>query len=131
LSNTTPARSWTDNNNNLIVDCNIKNGAAQGPGLAVPAVDNCAAVNLGTLGTAAPTTTVTDPALLGGWGVRPDDYQFGFAVQQQLGARVSVELSYRRRWQGNFTYTDNLNIPNFAADASGKITSATYTEYHI
>ena len=31
LTNTTPARSWTDNNNNLLVDCDIANGAAQGP----------------------------------------------------------------------------------------------------
>ena len=131
LSNTTPARSWTDNNNNLIVDCDIKNGAVQGPGLAVPAVDNCAAVNLGTLGTPAATTTVTDQRLLGGWGVRPDDYQFGFSVQQQIGPRLSVEVSYRRRWQGNFTYTDNLNIPNFVTDASGKITSSVYAEYRI
>ena len=87
-------------------------------------MDNCAAVNLGTLGTATATTTVTDQALLGGWGVRPDDYQFGFSVQQQIGPRLSVEVSYRRRWQGNFTYTDNLNIPNFIVDANGRIIPA-------
>jgi len=131
LSNITPARAWVDNDNDLQVDCNVANGAAQGPGTALPTVDSCAAVNLGTLGSATPSTTRTDEALLGGWGVRPDDYQWGVSVQQQVARGVSVEFSYRKRWQGNFTYTDNLNIPNYAVNANGSITSPAYTEYHI
>jgi hypothetical protein len=49
LSNVTPARAWVDNDNDLQVDCNVGNGAAQGPGTPFPTVDSCAAVNLGTL----------------------------------------------------------------------------------
>ena len=131
LTNTTPARSWTDNNNNLVVDCDSRNGAAQGPGLAVPSIDNCGAVNTGLLGTATPSTTITDPSTLGGWGVRPDDWQYGIAIQQRIARGVSVEVGYRRRWQGNFTYTDNLNIPNFAVDANGGVSTTAYTEYRI
>jgi len=131
LTNTTPARSWTDNNNNLLVDCDISNGAAQGPGLAVPSVDNCGAVNLGTIGSAAVSTTVTDPSTLGGWNVRPSDYQVGLGVQQQVARGVSVEVTWRRRTQNNFTYTDNLNIANFTTDADGNITSPVYTPYFI
>jgi hypothetical protein len=131
LTNTTPARSWVDNNNNLLVDCDIANGAAQGPGLGVPAIDNCGAVNLGTIGSAAVSTTVTDPSTLGGWNVRPGDYQVGVGVQQQVARGLSVEVTWRRRWQNNFTYTDNLNIPNYAMDADGNITTPVYTPYFI
>jgi hypothetical protein len=131
LTNTTPARSWTDNNNNLLVDCDIANGAAQGPGLAVAAIDSCGAVNTGLLGTATPATTVTDPSTLGGWSVRPDDWQYGIAVQQRIARGVSVEVGYRNRWQSNFTYTDNLNIPNFTVDGNGNFVTSAYTPYHV
>ena len=38
----------------------------------------------------------------------PYDWQFGVAVQQQILPRVAVDVSYNRRWWGNFFFTDNL-----------------------
>lgn len=43
-----------------------------------------------------------------GWGVRPGDWQIGVTLQQEVLPRVSVEVSYQRRWLQNFTVTDNL-----------------------
>jgi hypothetical protein len=45
--------------------------------------------------------------VLRGWGIRPYDWKFGVAVQQEILPRISVEVSYNRRWFGNFFYTDN------------------------
>ena len=55
-------------------------------------------------------TDTQDPALLAGWGVRSGDWQWGASIQRQLMPRVSVELSYLRRWLVNFVVTDNLAI---------------------
>jgi hypothetical protein len=101
-------RGWTDGNHNMIVDCNLLNPAAQN-NLATGG-DNCAAAT-GTgpnFGNSNPNLTVINPAILQGWGIRPYDWQFGASVQQQLMARVSLEVSYNRRWFGNFFVTDNL-----------------------
>ncbi len=45
--------------------------------------------------------------MLGGWGVRPGDWQIGASVQQELMPRVSAEVGYFRRWLTNFAVTDN------------------------
>ena len=45
-----------------------------------------------------------------GWGIRPYDWQTGVTVQQEVAPRVSVELSYNRRWWGNHFFTDNRAI---------------------
>ena len=50
------------------------------------------------------------PNLLNGWGIRPNDWQIGASVQQQLAPRVSVEVGYFQRWLQNFTATDNLPV---------------------
>ena len=51
-----------------------------------------------------------NPDVQHGWGVRPYDWQFGVAVQQQIVPRVAVDVSYNRRWWGNFFFTDNLAL---------------------
>ena len=48
--------------------------------------------------------------LLNGWGIRPNDWQIGASVQQQLMPRVSVEVGYFKRWLQNFTATDNTLV---------------------
>jgi len=101
-------RSWTDGNRNFVVDCNLLNPAAQNT-LATGG-DNCGAAT-GTgpnFGNTNPNLTVVNPAILQGWGIRPYDWQFGASVQQQLAPRMSLEVSYNRRWFGNFFVTDNL-----------------------
>ena len=81
------------------------NNAAQ----TVVGGDFCGAVANTNFGKAVLDTT-QDPALLSGWGVRSGDWQWGASVQQQIAPRVSVELSYLRRWLLNFVVTDNLAI---------------------
>ncbi len=51
-----------------------------------------------------------DPDLLSGWGVRASDWSFGVSVQQQLMARMSIEVGYYRRWFDGFTLNDNLRL---------------------
>ncbi|HEY9464822.1 MAG TPA: TonB-dependent receptor, partial [Vicinamibacterales bacterium] len=71
------ARGWTDGNRNYIVDCNLLNPAAQ-DNLAAGG-DLCAAVGGAGLnfGSPNPNSTTVNPDILGGWGVRPNDWQLG------------------------------------------------------
>jgi hypothetical protein len=102
------ARGWTDGNRNFIVDCDLLNTAAQNN--LASGGDLCAAVGGAGLnfGNANPNTTTINPEILGGWGVRPYDWQFGASVQHELLPRLSVEAAYNRRWWGNFFVTDNV-----------------------
>jgi hypothetical protein len=103
-------RGWTDNNGNRVVDCNLLNFNAQSPA-TTGSGDTCAALtgnslNFGKLGDA---TTTINPALLQGWGVRPNDWQWGLTLQQQIVPRVSLDVGYSRRWFHGVQVTDNLN----------------------
>jgi hypothetical protein len=102
------ARGWTDGNGNYVVDCDLLNPAGQN-NLATGG-DQCAAVGgVGlNFGNSNPNTTTINPAILGGWGVRPYDWQFGASVQHEILPRLSIEAGYNRRWWGNFFVTDNL-----------------------
>ncbi len=53
--------------------------------------------------------------------MRPYDWQFGASVQQELLPRVSLEVSYNRRWFGNFFVTDNIltKASDYNVDADG------------
>jgi hypothetical protein len=114
------ARGWTDGNRNFVVDCNLLNPALQ-DNLAAGG-DLCASVGGAGLnfGNANPNTTTINPEILGGWGVRPYDWQLGASVQHELVPRVSVEVGYNRRWWGNFFVTDNT-----------RTTAADYDVYSI
>ena len=103
-----PARGWTDGNRNFVVDCDLRNPALQDNTAA--GGDLCAAVGgVGlNFGNANPNTTTINPEILGGWGVRPYDWQIGASVQHELLPRLSVEFAYNRRWWGNFFVTDNV-----------------------
>jgi hypothetical protein len=104
---TSMSRNWTDNDNDKVIDCDILNPALQNP--ASGSVDTCGAITGNALRFANFQTGLTqiNPAILGGWGIRPYDWQFGVAVQQELLPRVSVEVAYNRRWWGNFFVTEN------------------------
>jgi hypothetical protein len=109
----TSNRAWTDNGN-FKPDCDLQNPLAQdnrasGGDLCGP-LDNQNFFAYKQSGSILSTATRIDPALLGGWGVRPYDWQFSAAVQQELMPRVSVEVGYSRRTWGNFTYTDNVAV---------------------
>ena len=99
------ARAWTDSNQNFVVDCNIANLAAQN--LSATGGDICGAGNA-TFGTNRPSAAY-DPDILGGWGHRQYNWEFSTGVQHELLPRTSVDLSYFRRWYGNFSVADNLS----------------------
>jgi len=105
---TTAARSWSDNNHNFVVDCDILNPAAQN----VAGGDSCGALTGDGLnfGKAGATLTQVNPDILRGWGVRRYDWEWGIDVQQELVPRVSLDVNYNRRSFGNFTVTDNRAI---------------------
>jgi Carboxypeptidase regulatory-like domain len=103
-----PARGWDDFNRNYQVDCDLLNPALQDT--RASGGDLCAAlggINL-NFGNANPNTTTINPEILGGWGVRPNDWQLGASVQHELIPRLSIEAGYFRRWWGNFFVTDNV-----------------------
>jgi hypothetical protein len=106
---TTTSRTWNDfffaegdpRRGNFVPDCDLALKTAN---------DECAAMNSQTFGTATRTTAAIDPKILNGWNVRPNDWQFGASVQQQVLPRLSVEAGYFKRWLNNFTVTDNLAL---------------------
>ena len=59
-------------------------------------------------GTSIATATTVDPALQSGWGKRENNWEFTAGVQHELTQSMSVELSYFRRWYGNFQVADDL-----------------------
>jgi len=63
-----------------------------------------------TFGTATQDDREHRSELLNGFGIRPNDWQIGASVQQQLMPRMSVEFGYFWRWLGNFTATDNTAV---------------------
>ena len=93
-------RGWTDANRNLVVDCNLLNPDANGECAAAVGT----ARNFGQAGAA----TQVDPAVLNGWGVRPNDYQTTVTVQHQIVPRVSADFSFTHRTFHGFFVTDDL-----------------------
>jgi hypothetical protein len=115
LVSTITTRPWTDNNGNYRVDCDVLNGQPQSPA-TTGSIDTCGVFSDLNFGRARPGTRLDD-AILGGWGSRPHDWQFGVSVQQELMPRVSVEAGYYRRWWPIFGAADTTdNINTTAAD---------------
>jgi hypothetical protein len=90
-------RGWTDANNDRVAQCDFLNPAANG---------ECQAWSNLNWGRQAPGTTV-NPDSLQGWNKRNWDWQFSAGVQHELVSRVSLDVSYSRRWWGNFNVTQN------------------------
>ena len=100
-------RSWKDTNGNFRPDCNLANTGAQD--LSATGGDICGALSqpLGALN----ITTAFDPAILHGWGVRPNDTEVDVGISQALTRRMSVDVQYSNHWFGNFFATQNLTQP--------------------
>ena len=131
-------RGWTDLNNNRVVDCDFNNFADH----TVAGGDRCFALASGAqfgrdprvTGVGFTTTHCgrTDPGiaqavldycnqedqnLISGWGKRQYDWQWNVGVQHEVMPRLSAEVSYHRRWYGNFTLNNNLNLSNADYDS--------------
>jgi hypothetical protein len=94
-------RSWTDINNDRVVNCDLLNPALNGECQAATGT----APNFGRLGAA----TIVDPGVLHGWGVRPNDWQYTATLQHELIPRMSADVSYTHRSFHGFFVTDDLN----------------------
>ena len=106
---TNASRTIIDFNGNHIPDCNLLDPNPNG---------ECIAADLGNF--ANPNaSTIVNPNVLHGWGVRPYDWQYGVSVQQEVAPRTSVEIGYARRSFHNFFVYDNINL---AASDFDKVT---------
>jgi hypothetical protein len=97
-------RTWTDANTNFLPDCDLNN--LQQQDLRAGGGDFCGIVSNTRWGQNVLTNNY-DPDLLKGWGVRPSDWDYSAAIQQQVLRRLSVEVSYNRRAFRGFTVQDN------------------------
>jgi hypothetical protein len=93
---TTTTRVWNDNGD-YVANCDFMNPNPNG---------ECREWANLNWGNPVQTTTV-NPEVLEGWGVRNWDWQFSAGVQQEIAPRMSVDVSYSRRWWGNFFVTHN------------------------
>ena len=93
-------RSWTDPNGDRIAQCDFLNPLTN---LECGPWSN---LNWG----ASVATTRVNPAVLEGWGVRNSDWQFGVGVQHEILPRMSIDVSYNRRWWNNFFTTNNAAL---------------------
>jgi len=105
---TTVTRSWNDSlypvddprRANYVPDCDL---------ISLEANGECGRVSDLSFGQPIPSTSI-DPRITTGWRNRPYQWEFSAAVQQQLAARVSMNVGYFRRVFGNFGVTDNLLV---------------------
>ena len=90
VNNTT--RPWTDANND---------GIPQVSELGALANNAFGSVNIATR---------FDPETITGFGNRRANWEFTAGITHELMPRVSIDVSYYRRVQKNFTVTDNLDV---------------------
>ena len=95
-------RTWNDRgglgiNNDYVPQCNLLNTAANG---------ECGPMDNQNFGKEFFTRTF-DPDFINGFGKRPNNWEFGISVQQEIASRVGVTAGYFRRSFGNFYTLDN------------------------
>ena len=100
-------RAWTDANQNFTPDCDLLNPDAQD--LRSSGGDLCGVLSNRRFGENVLTNTF-DPNLLEGWGVRPSDWDIGVTLQQRVGARSSLHVTYTRRAFRGFSVVDNVAL---------------------
>ena len=87
-------------NRDYVPDCDLSLAGANG---------ECGALANSNFGTVNPGASF-DPEIIAGWGKRFYNWEFSGGIQHQLLAGVSLDVSYYRRWFGNFTVTDNTLV---------------------
>ncbi len=102
---TAATRSWTDQNKNFVVDCNLVTTGASDA--TATGGDRCGALSNSNFGTLNPGFTYSNELMT---GLRPWDYQFGVAVQQQLTSRIALEVQWNKRWFDGYYVSRNTAI---------------------
>lgn len=103
----TANRSWNDANRNFIPDCDLVNVQANG---------ECGRLSNTAFGLTRPGATY-DMDLVRGFGKRLYNWEFSAGVQHELMPRVSGDVTYFRRWYGNFAVTDDRAVAATDFDA--------------
>jgi hypothetical protein len=93
-------RSWNDANGNFVPDCDLFNPATNG---------ECGGMSNRNFGSTQPGTSY-DPDILSGWGKRNFNWQFSAGIQRELLPRMALDVTYFRRWYGNFNVMDNRAV---------------------
>ncbi len=115
------SRTWNDLNGDKVVNCDLNNRFANGEctnnGAAPTAAQLAAGCSdaAGALGCTVPVALVDQSirsSADGGalWNTRGYNWEFSVGMQREILPRVSVDVSYFRRWYGNFTATDNQAV---------------------
>jgi hypothetical protein len=99
-------RSWTDANNDFVVNCDLLNQSANG---------ECGPGNPFFGKSTSPLTI--DPSTTDGWNKREYSWDLTLGVNQQIAPKVSVEVNYIRRSWGNLQTTVNRAITPADFDA--------------
>ncbi|HEY7185035.1 MAG TPA: carboxypeptidase regulatory-like domain-containing protein [Vicinamibacterales bacterium] len=110
----TDTRTWTDNGDFTIFNAD---GTVQSNELG-PSTSS-------TFGKLVPSTTSTDPKVLSGWFVRPNNWEYTISMQHELMPRVALTAGYYRRSFGNQTVIDNQLTDASSYDGPFCITAPT------
>jgi hypothetical protein len=100
-------RAWNDANQNFVPDCDLSTPGSQD--LRASGGDVCGVLSNVNFGRNVLSNTF-DPRILRGWGVRPSDWNVAASMQQQIGSRSSVDVTYSRRSFDGYTVVDNLAL---------------------
>ena len=102
-------RTWNDTstfpagdprNGNYVPDCDLTSRVSNG---------ECGAFANSAFGSTVIRNRYTDDVLKG-WGVRPDVWQSGVSLQQELRSGIGVRLGYFRTSLGNYRIGDNVLV---------------------
>jgi hypothetical protein len=97
---TSATRTWADANRDFVPQCDLLNVRANG---------ECGALSNENFGTTV-TNLTYDTNMLTGWGKRNFNWEFSAGVQRELVPRISADVTYFRRWYGNFVLVDDLAV---------------------
>jgi hypothetical protein len=97
---TSTSRTWNDANGNYLPDCDLHNPLANG---------ECGPDSNRLFGTVNVNTRYAD-AVLNGFGVRPKNWQFNTALQQQLWPGAALNVAYYHTWNTHLFVTANQAI---------------------
>jgi carboxypeptidase family protein len=99
VSSTT--RTWRDTNRNFFPDCDLRNPQLNG---------ECDRMTNLSFGLPNANAARYDPDVINGFGKRGYNWEVSTSLQREVFTGVSVTAAYFRRWYGNFTSTDNLDV---------------------